>query len=205
MSRRITTSVFLVLLGLVLGASSRPDRPLAQVRSTADKIIGVLNDPALQGEGKRTERHRLIREELEHRFDWDTICRSCLGRHWGKLSREQQAQFKELFRQFLERTYLDRIEPYYNQLDKIEYQGERILESDYASVKTVVKTRQNIEHPVEYRLQRSPAQGWQVYDVIIEGISLVKNYRTQFDEVINRSSFDGLVSDLKSKIAGQNG
>ena len=202
--RRIVLLALLGLFGLAASAFANPDRPMAQVRGTADKIIGILKDPNLQGEEKRTERHRLIRQELEQRFDWNAICRSCVGRHWSKLSKEQQGQFMDLFKQFLERTYLDRVEPYYDQLERIDYQGERILESNYASVKTVVVTKQKIEHPVEYRLQKAPSGEWQVYDVVIEGISLVKNYRTQFDEVINRSSFEGLLSDLKSKIASNN-
>jgi phospholipid transport system substrate-binding protein len=195
----------LLVLSLFLVAAAPSDRPLAQVRSTADKIISILNDPSLRGESKRTERHRLIRQEIEERFDWNTICRSSLGRHWSKLTPAQRSEFIELFKQFLERTYLDRIEPYYTQLDRIDYQGERVLEGNYASVKTVVSTKQNLNHPVEYRLERNSSGAWRVYDVIIEGVSLVKNYRTQFDEVISRSSYEALVNDLKTKAAtGQN-
>ncbi len=191
----------LAILGLaLLGAAVAPDRPLSQVRSTADKIIGILNDPALQKEEKRSERHRLIRKELEERFDWATICRSCLGRYWTKLSPKERDEFVELFKQFLERTYLDRIEPYYNQLDTIEYQGERILEGNFASVKTIVRTKQKIDHPVEYRLEKAASGAWRVYDVIIEGVSFVKNYRTQFEEILNRSTYQALVDDLKSKV-----
>ena len=185
---------------LALSALAAPSlRPMDQVRSTADKIIAILKDPALAGDAKTAERHRAIRGELEERFDWANICRSCLGRHWAKASREQQAEFIDLFKQFLERTYLDRIEPYYSQLDHIDYQGERIADQNYASVRTVVVTKQKIDHPVEYRLERSPSGSWRVYDVVVEGVSLVKNYRTQFDEIINRSSFAGLLSELKSK------
>jgi phospholipid transport system substrate-binding protein len=190
-----------LLLAVISTTAQAAERPLDRVRATADKIIGVLNDPALKGDDHRDERHRLIREELERRFDWNTICRSSLGRHWSKISPEQRKEFTELFKQFLERTYLDRIEPYYNQLDRIAYEGERILENRYASVRTTVITAQKIEHPVEYRLEKSSAGEWRVYDVVIEGVSLAKNYRTQFDELITRSSFQGLLDDLKAKIA----
>jgi phospholipid transport system substrate-binding protein len=197
---RLAWSVLFSTL-LVLLAAAPPDRPLEQVRATAEKILSILRDPNLQGDSKRTERRKVIRQELERRFDWNTICRSCLGRHWSKLSRDQQREFMELFRDFLQRIYLDRIEPYYDQLDHIDYQGERILEGNYASVKTVVATKQRIDHPVEYRLEKSETEGWRVYDVVIEGVSLVKNYRTQFDEIITRSSYQGLVNDLKAKVA----
>jgi phospholipid transport system substrate-binding protein len=174
-------------------------KPVEQVRATADRIMALLSDPKLQGEGKRGEKLRLIREELEECFNWDTICRSCLGRHWSKFSREQQKEFTNLFKQFLEGTYIGQIEPYYNELDRIEYQGERIVDNQFASVKTVVVTKQKIEHPVEYRLEKAGASQWRVYDVVIEGVSLVKNYRTQFDEMIGRSSPDGLLNELRSK------
>lgn len=185
----------------LLGSARNENRATDQVRKTADKIISVLNSPDLQGEQQRSERNRLIRQELETRFDWDTICRSCLGKHWAKLSSAQQQEFMELFKQFLERTYLDRIEPYYNQLDHIKYQGERILENRYASVKTVVVIKGKIEHPVEYRLERAGGGEWRVYDAVIEGVSLVKNYRTQFDEIISRSGFNDLLEHLRTKTA----
>jgi phospholipid transport system substrate-binding protein len=198
---KLAASLLAGSLLLLLAASARPDRPLDLVRATADKIISILNDPSLQGEPKRAERHRLLRQELEQRFDWPTICRSCLARHWSKLTAAQQKEFTDLFKDFLERTYLDRIEPYYNELDRIDYEGERILEVRYASVRTVVVTKQKIEHPVEYRLEKKATGDWLVYDVVIEGVSLVKNYRTQFDEIIAKSSYQGLIDDLKAKIA----
>lgn len=189
------------LLSIASGAAPASEHPLKEVRSTAEKIVSILSEPALQGEAKKAERRRLIKEELETRFDWNTICRSSLGRHWTRLSGNQQKEFIELFKQFLERTYLDRIEPYYRQLDEIKYHGERILENRYASVKTSIVTTQKIEHPVEYRLELSASGAWQVYDIVIEGVSLVKNYRTQFDEIVARSSVQGLLDDLKAKIA----
>lgn len=185
---------------LMTSAATSPDSPMGQVHATADRILDILRDPKLQGPSARPERHRLIRQELEGRFDWTTIARSSLGRHWSGLSKPDQQQFMELFKQFLQTTYLDRIEPFYNELDHIEYQGERIAEGNYASVRTTVVTRQHVDHPVEYRLEKSGSGTWRVYDVVIEGVSLVKNYRTQFDEILNHSSFQALLDDLKAKI-----
>jgi phospholipid transport system substrate-binding protein len=196
---RFPMVALLVCTVLLSAAAPPPDSPMAQVHATADKILNILKDPKLQGDAGRPERQRLIREELEQRFDWAVISRSCLGRHWAKLSKQEQRDFVDLFKRFLERTYLDRVEPYYNELDHIEYQGERIAEANYASVRTAVVTRQMVEHPVEYRLQRSSSGMWRVYDVVIEGVSLVKNYRTQFDEILNNSSFQALMNDLKAK------
>src|SRR6185436_6636635 len=119
--------------------------------------------------------------------------------HWQKRTPAEQKEFMDLFKQFLERTYLDKIEPYYNELDKITYQGEKIIDN-YASVKSVITTKRQIDHPVEYRLEKGSNNNWRVYDVLIEGVSLVKNYRVQFDEIISKSSFEGLIKDLRTKI-----
>jgi phospholipid transport system substrate-binding protein len=80
----------------------------------------------------------------------------------------------------------------------VDYQGEKILD-DYASVKIALKTKDGIDHPVEYRMQSS-SSGWRVYDVVVEGVSLVKNYRDQFDAIINKSSYDGLIKEIRSKL-----
>jgi phospholipid transport system substrate-binding protein len=194
------TALFILntLTVVILAAAAPADQPTAQVKQTADKILSILNTPALQGPAKKDERRRLILDELNQRFDWSAICRGCLGHHWTKLTQDQRTEFIDLFKRFLERTYLDRIEPYYNDLDKIEYLGEKVIDS-YASVKSVVTTKQKVDHPVEYRLQRSAAAGWQVYDIVIEGVSLVSNYRTQFNEIITKSSYQTLIDDLRTK------
>ena len=103
-----------------------------QVKSTADKVLEILRDPDLKGDAKRADRNRMILDQLDARFDWTSICRSCLGAHWRKFNRAQQTEFMDLFKKFLEHTYLDRIEPYYNELDKIQYQGERHADDNYA-------------------------------------------------------------------------
>jgi phospholipid transport system substrate-binding protein len=200
------TALLLVTLSLILQGSvhAADTRPIDDVKNTADKIISILNDPKLQGPEHRTERHQLIGQELDRRFDWTAISRGCLGHQWTKLSRPERSEFTDLFKQFLERTYLDRIEPYYNRLEKIDYQGQKIIDQ-YASVKTVLTTKEKVDHPVEYRLERSANGDWRVYDILIEGVSLVSNYRSQFNEIITRSSFQALVNDLKSKIASNQG
>ncbi len=175
-------------------------RPTEQIRASAEKIIAVLNDAGLKSEARKGERRRVIRQELRGRFDWAGIARGCLGRHWAKRSPDEQIEFVELFSRFLEQTYLDKIEPYYGDLAKIDYQGEKIIEN-YASVRTVVSTKAKIDHPVEYRLEKSPTEDiWRVYDVVIEGVSLVRNYRVQFDEMIAKTSFEALIKDIKAKL-----
>lgn len=202
----MNSSFHIALLGialLVFGSSRAVGgRPLDEVKASTERIIALLKDPNLAGEERRAERRRLLIQEVDRRFDWESIARGCLGRHWSKASPQQREQFSDLFRRFLERTYLDKIEPYYDELLRVEYVSERVVDQNYASVKTVITTRRNVAHPVEYRLEKSASGEWRVYDAVIEGVSLVRNYRVQFDEILMRSSFDTLLKDLRSKAEG---
>jgi phospholipid transport system substrate-binding protein len=193
--------LFLVLAALAGAlASASAAGPMDEVRSTADRVVACLRDPSLQGDARKAERRQRLRAELDSRFDWDGIARGCLGRHWSDRSRDEQKEFVRLFGRLLAETYLDKTEPYYRDLDRIDYKGEKIIEG-YASVRTVVNTKEGVEHPVEYRLQKSASDGnWRVYDVVIEGVSLVRNYREQFDEIIAKASYGKLFEDLRSKV-----
>jgi phospholipid transport system substrate-binding protein len=130
--------------------------------------------------------------------DWATVARSSLGRHWAKRTRAEQMEFVSLFSRLLEETFIDKFETHHAELDKVEYLGEKIID-DYASVKAQVTTKDQIVHPVEYRLQKS-GKDWRIYDVLLEGVSLVKNYRDQFDEILAKSSYEKLAADLRAKI-----
>jgi len=186
----------LVAVGVSLRACA--DEPTIQIRATTDKILAVLADPALKAAARNSERRQLIRKEIDQRVDWATVARSSLGRHWAKRTRAEQTEFVSLFSRFLEETFLDKFETHGGELDKVEYLGEKIVD-DYASVKAQVSTRDQIVHPVEYRLQKS-GKDWRIYDVLLEGVSLVKNYRDQFDEILAKSSYEKLVADLRGKI-----
>jgi len=122
----------------------------------------------------------------------------CLGRHWTQRTPAEKAEFIKLFSGFLKDTYSDKIATYYTDLDKIDYQGEKIVD-DYASVKLTITTKSKVDHPVEYRMQKTASGDWMVYDVVIEGVSLIKNYRDQFDAIIAKSSYDGLIKEIKEK------
>ena len=174
-------------------------RPIEEVKATTDKVLAILRDPNLQGDVKKSERRHLVRQELDVWFDWTAIARGCLGQHWAKRSRAEQQEFADLFSKLMETTYLDKLETYYVDLNKIDYVSERIRDN-YASIKLIITARQ-VDHPVEYRMQKaSPQSHWRIYDVLIEGVSLVKNYRDQFSEIIAKSSYEAMVSDLKAKV-----
>jgi phospholipid transport system substrate-binding protein len=186
----------LVAVGVSLRASA--GEPTAQIRATTDDILALLADPALKTEARNSERRQLIQKELDRRIDWATVARSSLGRHWAKRTRAEQTEFVSLFSRLLEETFIDKFETHHAELDKVEYLGEKIID-EYASVKAQVSTKDQIVHPVEYRLQKS-GKDWRIYDVLLEGVSLVKNYRDQFDEILAKSSYEKLVADLRAKI-----
>ena len=189
--------MLLALMALSSSLRAHAGEPTAQVRASSDKILALLADPALNAPARSSERRQLIRKELDQRVDWATVARSSLGRHWSKRTRAEQAEFITLFSRLLTETAIDKFQTNYVELAKIEYVGEKFMD-DCASVKTVVTTRDDIAHPVEYRLQKS-GDNWRVYDVLIEGVSLVKNYRDQFDEILTKSSYPKLAADLRAK------
>ena len=190
-----------LLLVLLLGCAPAvlADSPLATVKGTTEKVLTLLKNPDLQGDAKKAERRQVVRAEMETRFAWNDSARACLGKHWAKRTPEEQAEFIKLFSDFLKDTYSEKIATYYGELDKVNYQGEKIIEG-YASVKIVLTTKAKIDHPVEYRLEKTPSgDDWKVYDVVIEGVSLVKNYRDQFDEIIAKSDYAGLIKEIKAR------
>jgi phospholipid transport system substrate-binding protein len=192
----------ILLTALLIASFVAPalaDGPMAEIKVTTDKVLALVSDPKVQGDAKKNERRQMVRNAMEKRFAWDESARACLGRHWLQRTPAEKAEFIQLFSEFLKDTYSDKIATYYGDLDKIDYQGEKIID-DYASVRLLLTTKSKVEHPLEYRMQKSASGGdWKVYDVVIEGVSLVKNYRDQFDAIIAKSSYEGLIKEIKAK------
>jgi phospholipid transport system substrate-binding protein len=190
-------SICLILSGL-FGVNSLvwAGGPMEGIRTTTERILEILSDPDLEGSGHRAERRRRIREVVDKRFDWEAISRSALSIQWRNLGTEERKEFTRLFRRLVERTYMDRLE---------DYSGEEVLYLDEetsgtrASVRVKIVTRKNQEIPVEYRLRRGDG-GWLVYDILIEGVSLVKNYRVQFNDILAKSSYAELLERLRAKV-----
>jgi phospholipid transport system substrate-binding protein len=168
-----------------------------QVKSTTDKIIAIVTDPALKEPAQEEKKKSLIMKAVDERFDWREMSRRSLGRHWAKLNEDQRKDFVTLFSQLLERTYLDRVEGYSG--EKVTYTGEKV-DGDYATVESTVLTRKNVDTPVVYKLKKD-GDSWLVYDISIEGVSLVYNYRNQFNSILSKSSYAELVAKLKEKVA----
>ncbi|MBM4338823.1 MAG: ABC transporter substrate-binding protein [Deltaproteobacteria bacterium] len=187
----------ILLLSLTFGMEpiTFAGEPQEQLRQTTDKVLAILSDPALKSHNKLKERRELILKVVDERFDWEEMARRSLARHWAQRSPEEKQEFTILFKELLERVYMDKVEGY--SWNKIAYEGEHI-DGDYAAVKVKVFTARDQTIQVEYRTRKKGHQ-WVVYDFIIEGVGLVNNYRTQFNEIILKSSYQELVKRLKTK------
>jgi phospholipid transport system substrate-binding protein len=189
--------VVLFVLILALTGPALAGEPTDQLKVTIDKVIAILNDPDFKEPEKADERRKLLRRAADERFDWHEMTRRTLARHWKNRTDDEKKDFVPLFADLLERTYMNRVENYSG--EKVIYNGEKI-KGKYCLVSVTVFTSKNVEIPVQYRLQRKGDE-WLIYDVSIEGVSLVNNYRTQFNSIILNSSYEGLVEKLREKVA----
>jgi phospholipid transport system substrate-binding protein len=184
-------------LGLIFLGSVWAGEPLEQVKQTTDKILSILNNPSFKGTGRSVEQKRLIWEAADERFDWEELSRRSLGPRWTKLNSEDRKEFIALYSTLLRRTYLNRVDEYSG--EKVRYERDRI-DGDYAAVEFRVITRTGKEIPATYRLKKNGID-WRVYDISVEGVSLVNNYRAQFNSILARSSYEELIRLLKEKTA----
>jgi phospholipid transport system substrate-binding protein len=187
--------VGLGILLLVQSAWVAAGVPGDQVRQTADKLLAILTDPQLKGESKKTERREKLKEVIYQRFDFTEMAKRSLGSEWQRRSPEEQKEFVKLFTDLLERAYLDQIESYNG--EKFQYLKER-EDNNYAQVDTKIIDNKGREFSVSYRLLNRNGD-WKVYDVVIEDISLVNNYRSQFNRVLAKSPYEQLVKTMKEK------
>jgi phospholipid transport system substrate-binding protein len=189
----------IVLAGaLVVGVSAAPAAagvPTDQLKGAVERVLRTLDDPALRGEARLAERRVAVRKIANEIFDFSEIAKRSMARHWQPLSEAQRTEFVGLFADLLERSYISKIETYGG--EKIQYTAER-ADGDFATVSTRIVTKNGTEVPVDYRMIRR-ADRWLVYDVSIEGVSLVSNYRTQFNKIIQTTSYNELVSKLRHK------
>ncbi len=192
---RLLPLITAVTLALFVSQAALAGPPTDQLKPAVDRVIKTLQDPTLKGEGKTRERRQAIREIASEIFDWTESAKRALGRHWEGQTEAQREEFVTLYRGLLERAYIAQIERYNK--EKIEYAGESIG-GDRATVRTTVTTKQGTEMAIDYRMLRR-GDRWPVYDVVIDGVSLVSNYRSQFHQIIQTSSYEELVKRLKTQ------
>jgi phospholipid transport system substrate-binding protein len=161
------------------------------VRISVDAIIGILKDAGLDKPAKRDK----IRVVIAERFDFRAMSQRTLATNWKKASKEEQQRFIELFAELIQNTYIGRVEAYTN--EEVKYPGEKVTD-DRAVVDTLIVTSSK-EIPVTYRLYLK-GDRWLVYDVNIEGVSLISNYRNSYQEIVKREGFTGLLAKMEDKV-----
>jgi phospholipid transport system substrate-binding protein len=187
-----------LLSSLLLPLPSRAGGPTGQVRATVENALTIVRNPRLKSKAQKENLRAQLAQAIEPSFDFTEMAKRSLGSHWGRRTVGEQGEFVKIFAGLLENFYVDRIESYTNQ--KILYTRE-IEDGNYSEVDTKIVTENSSEEmSVNYKLH-SVDNEWKIYDLVIEGVSLVNNYRSQFDRVIARSSFENLVRVLKEKRA----
>ena len=182
---------------LAVGMGTSPVRasvPGEQVKATIDQVMKVLGDPAFQGPSKKTERREKLRQIVLPRFDFAEMAKRALGSNWNRYP-NQQREFVTAFTQLLEETYADHIEAAKG--DKVVYLNER-TEKDYAEVATKVISPNGEETSMTYKLHAVESD-WKVYDIVVENVSVVNNYRAQFNRVLSNASLEELIKRIKEK------
>jgi phospholipid transport system substrate-binding protein len=192
--RRVALAAALGLVALGSHPASA-GMPTDQLKSTIDRVLATVQDPALKGTDKATERRQRLRGLANEVFDWQETGKRALARHWQARSPKEREEFSALFADLLERSYVNKIEAYSG--ERIVYEQEAV-EGDQATVRTKLVTKSGTQVPIDYRMFKA-GERWRVYDVLIENVSLVGNYRSQFNRIIQQSGYPELVQRLKTK------
>jgi phospholipid transport system substrate-binding protein len=202
MNRFLKTALLLFLILVCYSSLVYAGEVTERIRTTLDKIINILNDPELKKDEMTEQRKSVLHQVLKESFDEEEFARRSLKGHWGKLSEAEKKEFASVFIDLLETTYFEKMDAYIKEAENfssanISYIKEEIR-GRVAQVKTKIDIGNNGGVAVDYRMINKN-ENWMVYDLIIEGVSIVKNYRAQFNEVLANSSFNDLLLRLKAK------
>jgi len=184
------------ILLMISTVEANAGTPLSAIQTQVDKLLGVLSDPSFKALTTEKEKADRIWPIVDAIFDYTELSRRALSRNWRKLNKEQQEEFTKLFSKLLGNIYMSRILKYSD--EKVIYSQEKMLSEDKAEVETNIVTASK-EIPITYRLILINGE-WRVYDVVIEGISLVANYRSQFRQILADNSPQALLDMLKKKV-----
>jgi len=190
--------MWMLVSGLLLASHMtwvHAGEPLDKVRQTVDNVLTIVDNKALQPQERRTQ----IRQAVLQRFGFEEMAQRSMGPHWRTLTPQQRQEFVGLFTDLLERSYINRIANYKAGPQGVHYPKEDIS-GDQATVYTEITTERGEPVNVYYRLLHKDGD-WKVYDIVIEGVSLVNNYRTQFNTIILKDSYAGLVKQMRTKLA----
>jgi phospholipid transport system substrate-binding protein len=198
MKRQIAGAILILAVFVVVPLQGYAATPKETVEQGVNKVLKTLSDPAFKAKAK-DEKITTISKEIDHIFDFEELSKRTLGRDWKKMSAEQQTEFVKLFKQLLQGVYADRLLAYSDQ--EVIFDKEIMLKKGSAEVQSYLQTSDGKKIPLFYRLT-DKSGGWKVYDVVIEGVSMVKNYRTQFRQILSKGSPDELIETLREKVKG---
>jgi len=194
--RATAVGIVVALVVMVAERDAWAGAPTEQLRTQIDRVIKVLEDPEMAKESRMVERRTAVGRIANEIFDFTETTRRSLGTHWQVRTPQERDEVTRLFADLLERSYLGRIEMYSG--ERIQFLGDTI-DGDQATVRSRLITKQGMEIPVDYRMHRASGDRWLTYDVAIEGVSLVANYRAQFNKIIQTSGYTSLVKKLAAK------
>jgi len=172
------------------------ETPMEAVRETLTQVLRILDDPSLKNPAKQAQRRHMLEEIAAGRFDYAEMSKRVLGSYWKPLTETQRKEFVDVYKGFLSDRYAGKIEDYSGRKQDVGYLTERI-EGSYAEVRTELRSDKTTL-PMDYRLLVKDGR-WSAYDIIIDGVSLVSNYRSQFQKIIRESSFEELVNKLRER------
>ena len=194
--RTFCAGLMLAALGLagVIPGTARAGAATEAMKGTIEEVLRILADKDLKQPAKANERRQLLEKVVGERFDYQEMSRRSLGAPWGNMSDKEKQEFVSLFQTLLVNTYADKVEAYSG--EGVQYVNER-TEKEYAEVRTKVLTGKT-EIPLDYRLLNK-GSAWRVYDVVVDGVSLVNNYRGQFSKILRNGSYAELIEQLRKK------
>ncbi|HLC14689.1 MAG TPA: ABC transporter substrate-binding protein [Thermodesulfovibrionia bacterium] len=170
--------------------------PINVIQSTSNEILAILSNTTLTNEEKISQLSNIA----EGHFFFEEMAKRTLALHWNDRTLEEKKSFVKTYKEFLKKTYAEKIDKYSG--EKVNVLSQEVDEN-YAVVKTtVVNEQKQRETPVDYKMKLHKSE-WKVYDIVVEGISLINNYRVQFNDMLNKSSFDDLMKQLNDKVQGK--
>ncbi len=203
MKDRFSAGLFILVFMLMAYGTATAAGPTDTIREPLDQAVKILSDPKYQADdpGLKAEQRDKIWDIVDDSFDFQEVSRRALARNWKAFSAEEQKEFETVFSKMLGNIYVERIQGGFSD-QKVEFADEILHASKpLAIVKTFIVTDQN-KIPVDYSLKKK-GDNWRVYDVKVEGVSLIKNYRTQFNDILRKEKPAQLIERLKSKVAEQ--
>lgn len=184
----------LALFGWVSAQPAVAGAPTEAMKMTIDEVLGIIQDKELKQAPRAEERRKRLEQAVENRFDYQEMSRRALGAPWSTLEDKDKQEFVALFKTLLANSYADKVETYSG--EGVQYLNER-TEKDYAEVRTKMLTGKT-EISLDYRLLNKGVE-WRVYDVVVDGVSLVSNYRGQFSKILRSSTFPDLLEQLRKR------